>query len=301
VLFRSHPVLAENVQILSESKNFEAAYDKFLSLIFEAISNREVAAEALATTLEVLRNKTPKIRESHELSSKLDGLIGRLKEPKFDDAAIYEAEDLIATIQEELAASETLGDFDQMPGGMDDDASDISDMAADAGGAAPVININSPLIQIGGSSGSKESDLGLGGEDDLDLGDETEGGVDADGVEGNLEGDSDLDLGEEEPADDDLAALLGGGGGLGEGKNRRSNPFSESRPNHYEMKNKADDDSAHGSDDNSDDDDDDGAKRCSVHGLILKLNARPNRQGWGGRGGSAQMARNGAAGNPSSA
>jgi hypothetical protein len=78
-----HPVLAENVHILESSKNFEAACDKFLTLIFEAISNREVAAEALATTLNVLRDKTPKIKESHELSSKLNGLISRLKSPDF--------------------------------------------------------------------------------------------------------------------------------------------------------------------------------------------------------------------------
>lgn len=148
-----HPVLAENVNILENAKNFEATYDKFLKLIFEAISNREVAAEALATTLDVLRNKTPKIKESHELSSRLSGLINRLKQRDFDDAAIYEAEDLIATIQEELGATETLGNFDQMPGdmqGMDPMGGAVQDPAASQG--APVININSPLIQIGGSS-----------------------------------------------------------------------------------------------------------------------------------------------------
>lgn len=265
-----HAVLAENVQILAESKNFEAAYDKFLSLIFEAISNREVAAEALATTLQALRNKTPKIKESHELSSKLDGLINRLKESKFDDAAIYEAEDLIATIQEELSAAETLGNFDQMPGGSDDSLSDLAD-TTDTGSGAPVININSPLIQIGGSSGAadKEDDLGLG---DLE--------------------DEDLDLGGEDEEDDDLASLLddetagageagglggaglgagagaagagaagagaAGAGGLGAGlgeSRRARRSLNESRPNHYEMKDEFDDDSAHGSDGPFDDDD----------------------------------------------
>lgn len=148
-----HPVLAENVNILENAKNFEAKYDQFLKMIFEAISNREVAAEALATTLDVLRNKTPKIKESHELSSKLSGLINRLKQRDFDDAAIYEAEDLIATIQEELGAAETLGNFDQIPGDMAGmDQSMGGDMAGGAGQGAPVININSPLIQIGGSS-----------------------------------------------------------------------------------------------------------------------------------------------------
>lgn len=153
-----HPILAENVQILSEAKNFEGAYEKFLHLVFEAISNRQVAAESLATTLQVLRDKTPKIKESHDLSSKLMGLISRLKKPDFDDAAIYEAEDLIATIQEELSANESLKDFDMMPG--DDSAgggfgtSEPSVDIGDGGKGQPIININSPLIQIGGSSGT---------------------------------------------------------------------------------------------------------------------------------------------------
>ncbi len=157
-----HPVLAENVNILENSKNFEATYNKFLALIFEAISNREVAAEALATTLNVLRDKTPKIKESHELSSKLSGLINRLKQKDFDDAAIYEAEDLIATIQEELGAAETLGNFDQMPGDMN--GMDPMGGAIDTGGGqgAPVININSPLIQIGGTSAAGGADAAGG-------------------------------------------------------------------------------------------------------------------------------------------
>lgn len=235
-----HPILAENVQILSESQNFEAAYDKFLSLIFEAISNREVAAEALATTLEVLRNKTPRIKESHELSSKLDGLINRLKDTEFDDAAIYEAEDLIATIQEELSATETLGNFDQIPGGADDGLSDLAEPSASEGGQ-PVININSPLIQIGGSSSGGGS--GAAAEEPMDLGTELSG-VAEEPVEGE--------------ETDELAALLGGGaqagaagGGIpGLGESRRSRrALNESRPNHYEMKTDEDDDSAHGTDD----------------------------------------------------
>lgn len=186
-----HPVLAENVHILENSKNFEASHDKFLTLIFEAISNREVAAEALATTLDVLRGKTPKIRESHELSSKLNGLITRLKQHDFDDAAIYEAEDLIATIQEELAATETLGDFDQLPGdtaGMNQGAAAT---APSGQGGAPVININSPLIQIGGSSAA--------------------GGPDAAGA--GAMGDPAAAGG----GDPELEALLGAGGGAGVG------------------------------------------------------------------------------------
>jgi len=239
-----HPVLAENVQILSESKNFEAAYNKFLELIFEAISNREVAAEALATTLEVLRTKTPRIKESHELASKLDNLIVRLKDPKFDDAAIYEAEDLIATIQEELAANETLANFDQIPGQPEKSlAEQLGELGAvDAGGGesgAPVININAPLVQVGGSSGGAEEEA-LGGEE---LGAEEElGGLGGEEEElGGLGGEEEElgGLGGEE-AGGELADLLGGGG-LGEGKRRRK-ALRESRPIHAEMKPEGDDD-----------------------------------------------------------
>jgi hypothetical protein len=143
--------LAENVNLLENAKNFESAYQKFLHLIFENISNREITAEALATTLDNLKAKTPKIKESHDLSSKLDNLISRLKGKGIDDSAIFEAEDLIATIQEELAASDSLQSFDQIPG----DASSMGgapDMGQNAPSGAPVININSPLIQIGGTS-----------------------------------------------------------------------------------------------------------------------------------------------------
>ena len=209
-----HPVLAENVQTLSESKNFEASFDKFLELIFEAISNKDVAAQALATTLEVLREKTPRIKESHELSGKLNTLITRLQDRRgVDDAAIYEAEDLIATIQEELAANENLQNFDQMPGdtnpalsGLGDEIGDADgDMGLDIGsddkstGQAPIININSPLIQIGGSSAAGGTDTGLGDED-LDLGGDDELGD---------------ELGDDEFSQDEegeLADILGGGG-----------------------------------------------------------------------------------------
>ena len=167
-----HATLVENVQILENSKNFESAYQKFLGLVFETISNRDVAAEALATTLSALREKTPKIRESHDLSSKLNNLISRLKDKNLDDSAIYEAEDLIATIQEELAAADTLQNFDQIP--PDQNSLDSDTDSLDSKGT-PVININSPLIQIGGTSGSKPEENSVedlpnptGGDEDLD-------------------------------------------------------------------------------------------------------------------------------------
>jgi hypothetical protein len=248
-----HSNLAENVIILSESKNFESAYDRFLHLVFEAISNREVAAESLATTLEVLKDKTPKIKESHELSSKLMGLIDRLKSTDFDDAAIYEAEDLIATIQEELSASESLRDFDSMPGdtGKEDAAGpgdnqglDIDSAVSTEKGSQPIININSPLIQIGGSSGGPETD-DIG---DMDFEAEEPEGEDemADDEFGDLlDDEDDLAAAPAAPAPGapvappvgapaTPAAPAGAAPPRFESRNRRGNNLQESRPKPYE-------------------------------------------------------------------
>ncbi|MEO5366042.1 MAG: hypothetical protein H7831_06755, partial [Magnetococcus sp. WYHC-3] len=252
-----HPVLAENVQILSESENFESSYDKFLDLIFEAISNREAAAEALATTLQVLREKTPKIKESHELSSKLNSLIERLKKPDFDDASIYEAEDLIATIQEELAANENLGDFDQIPG--DDTGTEMGAEAADmdaAGGLdtlggsdTPVININAPLIQIGGTSSAKDGEGGLPEEEPLPPMPEG-GGDELDALLGNNQapaaGAAPGAPPAAPPAPGAPPATAPAPGGVPPMESRkRGKAISESRPSHYEM-NADDDDLAGG-------------------------------------------------------
>ena len=245
-----HAVLAENVQILENANNFEAAYDKFLELIFEAFSNKQVAASALATALGDLKDKTPKIKESNDLSSKLDNLIARLSAKDFDDAAIYEAEDLIATIQEELAATDTLSNFDTMPG--DDPMGGGVEPSAEGGGA-PIININSPLIQIGGQSSAS------GTEEDLDA----------------MSPEDEEMPPEEGDPEDELAAILGaggaapapppaaggaapaapaapaaGGGVPGMESRRRGKAIKESRPTHYEMK--------------GDDDDDDAADDCDL-------------------------------------
>lgn len=234
-----HAILAENVQILSEAKNFEAAYNKFLHLVFEAISNRQVAAESLATTLQVLREKTPRIKESHDLSSKLMGLITRLKKPDFDDAAIYEAEDLIATIQEELAANDTLKDFDTIPGDEGLGGFGAGEQPTSVGGGEkgqPIININSPLIQIGGSSGAAEEDMaGLdepmpSEEDELDdmLG----------GMEEPIEGAPPAPPAPATPA----APAPPAPGAPPRMESRRSRrSIQESRPTHYEMNQDNDD------------------------------------------------------------
>ena len=234
----ANSTLVENVEVLANSKDFENAYEKFLKMVFENISNRDITAGALATTLEVLKTKTPKIKESYDLSNKLNGLITRLKSPHFDDAAIYEAEDLIATIQEELSATDNLSQFDSIPG--DDDVPDAMDLGSvgDTGaGKTPVININAPLIQIGGSSGAEEPALDtvtdmeepmpempdLGAE----MGDDLEAGLGAPPAPA--------------PAAQPQApaAPQGGQGGLpplpSMESRRRRRSIAESRPTHYEM------------------------------------------------------------------
>lgn len=239
--------LNENVQILENSKNFEEAYDRFLQLIFEAFSNKQVAASALATALGDLRNRTPKIRESHDLAGKLDNLIARLQTRDFDDAAIYEAEDLIATIQEELAATDTLSNFDTMPG--DNKMSGGGAISKGEGGGQPVININSPLIQIGGKSsaaGEGEEgldDLGLGEEDEDDisslLGDEEAAGT-SPAPGGAPGGAPPAPAGGAPPAPG--TAPTGGAPPRMESFGRRRKPLNESRPVHYEMRDEDDDD-----------------------------------------------------------
>ena len=245
--------LAQNISVLEESSDFENTYNKFLELIFETIGNREIAAEALATTLSKLKEKTPQIKESNDLSAKLDDLIGRLKGRSVDDATIYEAEDLIATIQEELDTNDSLANFDTVPGEPSSDAEPMAgDAMSDAGApkadGPAVININAPLVMVGGNSntGAKEAES-LGG------------------------------VGEEpvapEAAEDDLAALLneppttppagapaaeqapampaapaapapgaapavpalGGVQPRSESRNKAEKPINESRPKHAEM------------------------------------------------------------------
>jgi hypothetical protein len=168
--FCEHPTLIENVHKLEESRKFEASYDCFLQMLFEAISNREVAAEALATTLDSLKTRTPRISESNDLSSKLASLVSRLRSKNVDDNAINEAEDLIATIQEELSAQDTLQDYDSMPGAQEaQEAQGAQEPAAPPAPQAPVITINSPLISIGGQpvgqAGGDQDLAGLGLDD----------------------------------------------------------------------------------------------------------------------------------------
>jgi hypothetical protein len=205
-----HPILLENVNKLDNAKDFETAYDQFLNMTFnEALSQRDEEIEAYRTTLEMMRN-LPSIKEDIDLRSKIDELINRLNEENVDDATVHVVRETLAAAKKELSMLEGLDDFDALPGADEEDlGDDLSDtLGGEVDAATPTIEINAPLIQIGGEDMSG----GLGGEDlggdDLDLG----GGEDDDlglggGEEDDLGGLTTIDREEEEDELGDLAGL----------------------------------------------------------------------------------------------
>ena len=194
-----HPTLLENVTALEKSKDFEVAYDRFLNMTFnEALSPRDEEVKAYRTALGLLRD-SPKIQEDVELKQKVQELLDKLSESEVDDATVYLVRETLASAHKELEAMDTLSDYDTRGGsetnaGIDQGEELGEEVGEELGGVEtgggegqPTIIINSPLIQIGGTSGGKPEDgeLGdLGGEEDLDLGGEESG--------------EDLDLGGEE-------------------------------------------------------------------------------------------------------
>jgi len=199
-----HPTLLENVDALEKAKNFDGAYNTFLEMAFnEALSPRDEEVAAYRLALDMLKS-SPKIQEDQELQSKVSELITKLADPEVDDATVHLVRETLAAAKQEADSLSRLSDFDQIPGdepggaegGEEDLAGDLGDAAAEetAGGGGPVINVNAPLISIGGGGedfgmGGGE-DLGLGGEEDLDLGGEEDLGGDED-----LGGEEDLDFG----------------------------------------------------------------------------------------------------------
>lgn len=206
-----HPILLENVSVLERAKNFDSAYDTFLNMIFnEAMSPRDEEIESYRKALELLRD-TSSIKEDADLSAKLNELLTRLNESDVDDATVNVVRETLAAARKEVDALKRLEDFDQMPG--DSIGEDLADEleSDDMGGeGAPTININSPLIQIGGTSsggGEPMDDLGGGGGlDDLGGGEEEEEDL------GGLGGETEDELGGLGGGEEDE---LGGLEGLG--------------------------------------------------------------------------------------
>jgi hypothetical protein len=201
-----HPTLLENVSVLEKSKNFDSDYDTFLNMIFnEAMSPRDEEVNAYRTALDLLRN-SPKIQEDVELKEKVDELIEKLSESEVDDATVYLVRETLASAHKELEAMDTLSDYDAVGGpetnaGIEQgeelgeeigDELDQGDLGT--AGGQPSIIINSPLIQVGGTSGAAPEAGGdeFGGEEEFDFEDEL-------GDEGSEEEDlEELGLGDEE-------------------------------------------------------------------------------------------------------
>lgn len=225
----AHTTLLENVRILESVKdtNFEGAYEKFINLVFnEAVGPRDVQVGAYKTALVALK-ETPKIRESGDLSGKIDELIERLEQSEQDHAVIAEVEDLLAEVKNEMNALETMDSFDQMPGSKEGNepplgsgmGGDDMGMGGEEGGKQTVVNFNINIgkdgVDVGGMGDKGGGDEG-GGDEDLDAMLAGGGGDEGGGDEG---GGDDLDSllagggeeeEEEEGGEDDLAALLKG-------------------------------------------------------------------------------------------
>jgi hypothetical protein len=191
--------LLENVRKLEEAKNFEQAYETFINMVFnEAIGPREIQVDAYKTALKALK-ETPKVKGASELSGKIDELIERLDQPEADHAVIAEVEDLLAEVKNEMNALQNLDNFDQMPGGMNQQPGGDDGLDELLGGEAGA---------AGGKGGTTVNfNINIGGEGVTTGGGEEEGGDIADLLGGD----------EEEEGGDDLAALLGGGAGGGGG------------------------------------------------------------------------------------
>lgn len=164
--------LLTNVNILSESKDFENDYDKFLGLIFnEEMDIQTARAKAYRTTLRVIASILPDLEdeEGEEVSASVDELnelIERLSGSEPDTDAVLQAEELLAGISDSLIDSvQDLEGFDAMPGeeeeGMEGEEEE-GDLV--------------PLPEVGGEEEEEEGMEGMEGEEGLPAPEEEEEG-----------------------------------------------------------------------------------------------------------------------------
>lgn len=118
-----HAGLLANVNTLSESKEFESDYGKFLDIIFnEELDIQSARAKAYRTTLRVIASILPDLEDEdgEEVTASVDELnelIERLSGPEPDTDAVLQAEELLAGISDSLIDSiQDLEGFDRMPG-----------------------------------------------------------------------------------------------------------------------------------------------------------------------------------------
>lgn len=257
-------ILLENVNKLASAPNFERAHGKFMAAILETAGGRDTQITMLRTTLEKFANDVTGIKNDPGLSEKMNGLIEKLKSGTVDESTLFEAEDVVAAVGDELRDTETMDDFDMnepdlstLDDEVDDVVPDANETAAGVTGASqPVININSPLIQIGGTSGAPDANAGTATSDLGAVGDLGGGDV-LDDLAGDVGGDETVDdvdttgLGEtgdagQNPEIDPLASDeeedISGFDALTSPDEEDDSGLFESRPAHYEMKSSQDDD-----------------------------------------------------------
>jgi hypothetical protein len=170
-----HAALVENARILAESKNFEADYQEFLGMVFnEDLSTRSVRGEAYLNSLKSIRKVLEGQEENEGLLSAIDDYILKLDAgEEVDDATLYEVEDLLASISQELIQDvQSLADFDDIPEPAAEPAEEFGqkDLSAEAGGggASPAVS-----LPMGGEEEGVEPEAGAG-EEEIEIGGEEE-------------------------------------------------------------------------------------------------------------------------------
>jgi hypothetical protein len=115
--------LLHNVDVLSESDDFEQDFDEFLNLVFnEDKSTKETRAKVYGKFLMDVKDAIENIKdEDEELTTsveELQDLVDRLQGPEADDAAIRQAEEIASQISDTLLDQpKDLEDFDAEPEG----------------------------------------------------------------------------------------------------------------------------------------------------------------------------------------
>jgi len=124
----NHPVMLENVDTLSEAKDFEEAYDQFLGVILEATG--EVTKGALISGLEMLKQKVESGDVDDPTKEELDAMIQDLRQTG-DSQAVWKAMETLDSVRRHIDKMQGMDDFDEMPGPLEDEPA--GDLDADAG------------------------------------------------------------------------------------------------------------------------------------------------------------------------
>jgi uncharacterized Zn finger protein (UPF0148 family) len=110
--------LLEKVKTLTESSQFEKDYATLLEYIFvEEADAKSKRGKAYLNSLKIIRSVVSKTEGNEDLVAAMDDAIGKFEGDKADDAALYEVEDLLASISSELITQiEQMSGFAAAPG-----------------------------------------------------------------------------------------------------------------------------------------------------------------------------------------